>query len=743
MIPILYESTETTFTSNGIHRLIDCISCVVTEERNGIYECDFEYPVNGQYFDSITCGRIIGVKHDDSSDVQPFDIISYTKPIDGIVSFHAVHISYRLKGYVLQDSGIESLGDAMTALASAVPSNIFTYSADFSANGHAGAFNGIPRSVRQLLGGIEGSILDTYGGEYEWDKFDVILHQARGQNLDFAIRYGYNMVDYNDETDYSDTYTSAIPYWIGTDANDQAVTVVGNKVSSGLTPYNGIEKCAALDLSEKFEDEPTTAELEAYALALMTSKHVNLAKQSINVGFVRLQDFSEYWEYEELLQCKLCDSIKVIFPDYQTSAYFKIVRTEYDVLEERFSAMELGTLSTTLAEALGIDSTSSGGGSGGGGGGGTTNYNDLTNKPSINNVTLSGNMTTGDLGIHDLPSGGLAGEVLTKSSGTDYDVTWATVSGSGGNIVYCTCTTNSETQQKSATIQSGTLTSLVTGAQVVVKFSNYNSASAPTLKVGNTDAKTIKRYNGQNVGDTIDTSWHGGSAVYLVYDGTYWQMVGFLNTTYSEIATADITNSTGTTTGLVSGRAAKAAVDAFAPVTDVTAGGTSVMTGTTAAIPVFSGATTSVNGALGLVPQPVAGENDAMLFGDGIWDKVLYSRLLTSTAIYLQIRRDSQVVDTYDFEIPLASSTAAGLMSPTQKSMVDNMYINIYPVGVVFETVDSAYDPNTSIGNYWAMLGQLVDSDGVYLETSDGEALYADEPSIVRTYKWVRTGTPK
>lgn len=93
MIPILYESNETRFTSNGIGRLRDCISCAVTEERNGIFECDFEYPVTGAHYEDIIEGRIVYVTHDDTGIPQPFDIVGSTKPISGVVTFHAVHIS--------------------------------------------------------------------------------------------------------------------------------------------------------------------------------------------------------------------------------------------------------------------------------------------------------------------------------------------------------------------------------------------------------------------------------------------------------------------------------------------------------------------------------------------------------------------------------------------------------------------------------------------------------------------------
>ena len=355
MIPILYESNETSFASNGLGRLRDCIDCKCSEERNGIYEVDFSYPVDGANYDLIQCGRIIGVTHDDSGDVQPFDIVSYSKPISGVVSFHAVHISYRQRGIVARGTNINSLADAFAVLtSSAQPSNPFTYSADFTSTAYASSFDGTPRSVRQFLGGIEGSILDAYGGEYEFDRFRVILHQSRGQLRDFVIRYGVNLLDYKDDTDYSETYTSCVPYWHGND-NGSDTTVVGSRVDLGGTAYNGQNVCAALDLSDKFQDKPTTAQLEALALSLMQSRQTQLPAQNIAVDFIRLQDMG-YEGLDTLLQCNLCDSIKVEFPRYNMSGTYKIVKTVWDVLADKYDSMELGQLSTTLAEALGIQS---------------------------------------------------------------------------------------------------------------------------------------------------------------------------------------------------------------------------------------------------------------------------------------------------------------------------------------------------------------------------------------------------
>ncbi len=365
MIPILYDSNETSFTSNGLGRLRDTISCVVTEERNSIYECDFEYPVSGANYDKIQCGRIIGVTHDESDDIQPFDIVSYSRPIDGVVTFHCVHISYRQSKMVTYGTGVNSLADAFdmfdtvffpdNPLGFDAGGNPFTYITDKDSEGYVAAFDGTPRTIRSILGGVEGSILDAYGGEYEWDKWIVRLHSARGQQRNFSIRYGVNMTDFQDDTDYSEVYNTCVPFW--SDANTGTV-VMGSEVSSGQSTIGIGNKCVPLDLTDKFEEQPTVAQLESMALDVMSTHQSYLPSQTIKVDFVRLQDEAGFDQFDSLLQCKLCDSIKVVFPYYDMSAYYKIVKTVWNVLLDRYDEMELGNLSTSLSEALGVGSAS-------------------------------------------------------------------------------------------------------------------------------------------------------------------------------------------------------------------------------------------------------------------------------------------------------------------------------------------------------------------------------------------------
>ena len=356
MIPILYEKDETGFITNGIGRLRDCITATVSEGRNDIYELDFTYPVTGAHFNEIQPGRIVCVTHDDTGDVQPFDIVSYSKPIDGVVTFHAVHISYRLTTQVVWATNITSLSSALSLFGN-VSGTLFSYTADFTSSAYMAAADGVPRTVRQMLGGIEGSVLDTYGGEMLFDKWTVKVCKARGEARDLTIRYGVNMVSYQEDTDYLGTYSACVPYWTGTDTNGGQIVVRGSRVDSGLSTASGRNDVVPLDLTEKFQDKPTAAQLEALALTYMTGNQVNLPAQTIAVDFIRLQDMPEYADYAPLMNCNLCDTVRVVFPEYSMDGRFKIVKTVYNVLADKYDSMELGTLSTTLAEALGITQT--------------------------------------------------------------------------------------------------------------------------------------------------------------------------------------------------------------------------------------------------------------------------------------------------------------------------------------------------------------------------------------------------
>jgi len=352
MIPILYEKTETSFAGDGIGRLVDCIKCTVTEERNGVYTCEFEYPVTGLHYSDITEGRIVGCTHDDSGQIQPFDICGRTEPINGVVTFKANHISYRQNETVVAPYTASSAASAIAGIkASASTVNPFTYWTDVAS---ATPFiNTAPNAAMTLLGGQEGSLLDTYGGEYEFDKFTVKLWAHRGEDTNVTIQYAKNLIDYEREVDFSGVYNGFVPFWTGMDEESDAdLQVIGDPVKADQTLFNGRDIYVPLDLSDQFEEKPTKADLENFAAEHLTATQPWLPDQNITVNFVALWQVEEYKQLAPVAALRLCDRANIVFPMYGLTGTMKVVRTVFNVLADRYDEIELGKPQVTLAQTI-------------------------------------------------------------------------------------------------------------------------------------------------------------------------------------------------------------------------------------------------------------------------------------------------------------------------------------------------------------------------------------------------------
>ena len=355
MIPILYGPAETDFTSNGICRLPDCGMCLVTEERNGVYECQFTYPINGSHYADIKEGRIIFVTHDETGRGQPFDIYARTEPIDGIVTFYAHHVSYRLGRVILSPFTAGSCAGALSGMPSHTynPISPFTLWTDKTTTGSFSVK--VPTPVKEALGGSQGSVLDVFGtGEYEWDRFVVRLYQNRGTNTNITIRYGVNMTGYNRDLDYLNAYAAVVPYW----ANPEGGTVV----TPGVVYASGYDSSTAdpvvMDLSSEFDTQPTTQQLATRATQKMASNRPWLPKDNIDISFAQLWQTEEYAEFAPLQRLRLCDRVNVIYgPGNVVINGVEIIKTIWDVLLDRYDSMELGSARTTFEQMLKADIT--------------------------------------------------------------------------------------------------------------------------------------------------------------------------------------------------------------------------------------------------------------------------------------------------------------------------------------------------------------------------------------------------
>lgn len=375
MIPILYRTDELNFTSNGMGRLADCVSCTVTEERNGIYECEFKYPITGKHYQWMCDnGGVVGCIHDDNHDVQLFEIYAYSAPIDGIVTFNAHHISYRLCNIVAKPFTASSCALALVALGTNATTKCpFTFWTDKTVISDFKLET--PDNIRAVLGGQRGSILDVYGkGDYEFDRFDVKLYVNRGINTNATIRYGKNMRDIVRKYDTSGSNTAVVPFW--TNGDGVVVTLPEYVVMSPDAPLAEAPWTAddnfmtedhgediwfhylnivpiQLDLSQNFEEAPTEEELRTAAQNYLANNQPWVPSDNITVDFVQLWQTPEYENVAILQRFKLCDTVDIFYPELgitQTSA--KIIKVVYNVLTEQYDSMEIGTPTTTLAQSI-------------------------------------------------------------------------------------------------------------------------------------------------------------------------------------------------------------------------------------------------------------------------------------------------------------------------------------------------------------------------------------------------------
>lgn len=352
--PILFAENSTTFTSNGIGRLADALDCVVTEERNGAYELEMTYPMSGQHYEDIAIRKIVVVKPSANATLQAFRIYKLGKPINGKVKVYAQHISYDLSKNVCMPQTVVASGTACnTALqglkSTAIESCPFSFWTDVTTV--ASYKQTVPASIRSRLGGTEGSILDQFGGEYEWDNFTVKLHRHRGTERDITLRYGKNITDIEQEENIAETVTGVVPYWIDYEGTHTVMLPERVIYSSHASEYSS-KLTVPLDLSQEWQNPPTEAGLRAAAQVYMNKSGMGIPKVSVKVSFINLADTEEYKDILPLENVNLCDTIKVQFEKLGINTTAEIVETEYDVLAEKYKSVQVGSLRSTLASTI-------------------------------------------------------------------------------------------------------------------------------------------------------------------------------------------------------------------------------------------------------------------------------------------------------------------------------------------------------------------------------------------------------
>ena len=346
MIPIIYGADETSFASMGIGRIIDTVSGSVKEKLNGMFELTLAVPEGAQDSDLLIGNNFIYAKPSDKSGGQPFRIYRVNPTAGGKTQIYARHRTYDLAGIPVLPFTATGVVNALQGLIShSAESNPFSVWTDI-VNTDSIYTQDIPKGFRQCLGGTEGSILQRFGGEYEWDVNTVKLHAHRGENTDIYIQYKKNLTAFSIDRNNDSAYTGCIAYW-----KSEGRTVTGELQK--VTDYEdfAVQKTFVLDCSSDFDSEPSTDQLNARANAYMEANAFGVPwKDTLKISFAPLWQTEEYKQYASLERIGLGDYVHVVYKGYDLT--MQVVETDYDFINERYNSITLGTKKASLSNKV-------------------------------------------------------------------------------------------------------------------------------------------------------------------------------------------------------------------------------------------------------------------------------------------------------------------------------------------------------------------------------------------------------
>ncbi|HEL0750618.1 TPA: phage tail protein [Streptococcus equi subsp. zooepidemicus] len=381
MIPVLYEAKETKFRTFGLGEIADAYEVRITRERNGNYSLYIKYPLDGVF--ASVFKEELKIKSDAGRRTkwQTFEINRVLRNSKDHIEIFARHISMRTQDIALKPFVSGSSIDAESALEvwrdNLVGDDTFDVKSDILT---LGSFNWEIDKIgnaRGALGGVAGSILDVYGGEYEFDNRTIILHKQMGRKAPTVLEYGRNIVSVEEERLLDGNYTSIYPYVRYTpqpkpqeeasgkphvgeqeQPEEQLVTLPEFILDGQYLDLYAQRRIQMVDLSSHFNDdkgkkEPTAEEIRKLAQKYLKDNNVGAPKVSIEVDYIDLSQTLDYQDFRVMEEVELCDIVPLYYPKFGiTTESEKVVEIVYDVYTDSNHTIKLGTIGQSISKSL-------------------------------------------------------------------------------------------------------------------------------------------------------------------------------------------------------------------------------------------------------------------------------------------------------------------------------------------------------------------------------------------------------
>lgn len=346
--PILYKANETNFEHLGVSVLSDASKCYVSREKNGIYILEFDYPVNGKDVDKIKEGMIIKSDAGYRTKNQRFVISKITKTQNEF-KLYCQHISQVKTTMNAIRPDITVTGSAMMAL-STWRDNLLDSRDEFFVNSDITTVNSTTWKVenienaRDALGGKAGSILDVWGGEYEFDNLNITLHKSMGIDNPTIIAYGKNLLDLEQEQSILETYTSVFPFKKYTDDNNREQLITLPEILLDSTHLNKFthRRILKVDFSSD-ENIKSVEQLRSKAKSYIKNNNVGVPKTNLKINYQDLSKVEGVFDNPALEEVDLCDRLKVYYSELGImNESAKVVKVVWDVILEENHEIEVG-----------------------------------------------------------------------------------------------------------------------------------------------------------------------------------------------------------------------------------------------------------------------------------------------------------------------------------------------------------------------------------------------------------------
>ncbi|EHS8394523.1 peptidoglycan DD-metalloendopeptidase family protein [Enterococcus faecalis] len=347
LIPVIFKPGEKDFTTNGLGRLIDATRCEITEEANGKYELEMDYPAISRFSDYFENGYQIKAKPNDLEEYHIFEIKqTFKDTFTNSIVIYAQSRTYKLGNRQVRLVTVDNRNgaEAMRLIEQNMdePCDIKLYSDINTAS--STVFEA--RNVLNCIAGEQGSLLQYWGGEIKREPFKLSLLRRRGRDNVGTVRYGKDLKGLTIKFDWQSIVTKVLPFAeLQSGADGTSQRIYGNAVKSEyITKYPDVYAQYVQFTEDQGVKDLSSLNKVAGKYFTTLYPGSDKPKVSIELEIEKLTDSEEAKEFAKMRNYNLFDTFTVYHKFYDIDIQTKVTGIVYDALAEKTIKITAGDI---------------------------------------------------------------------------------------------------------------------------------------------------------------------------------------------------------------------------------------------------------------------------------------------------------------------------------------------------------------------------------------------------------------